>query len=97
GEDPGRIWRHQFRDGGPRCALSVGFGLPFAQVRMAAGVPGVLLLVLPLFCARYALQLYADLKGDLVSFVRALSVVLDSVDPYTHEHSVRVADYSVRV
>ncbi|TMQ60903.1 MAG: HD-GYP domain-containing protein [Candidatus Eisenbacteria bacterium] len=47
--------------------------------------------------SRYALQLYADLKGDLVSFVRALSVVLDSVDPYTHEHSVRVADYSVRV
>ena len=97
GEDPGRIWRHQFRDGVPQYALSIGFGLLFAQVRMAAGVPGVLLLVLPLFFARYALQLYADLKGDLVSFVRALSVVLDSVDPYTHEHSVRVADYSVRV
>lgn len=97
GEDPGRIWRHQFRDGVPLYALSLGFGLLFAQVRVAAGLPGVLLLVLPLFSARYALQLYADLKGDLVSFVRALSVVLDSVDPYTHEHSVRVAEYSVRV
>ncbi len=97
GEDPGRIWRRQFRDGVPQYALSIGFGLLFAQVRAAAGIPGVLLLVLPLFFARYALQLYADLKGDLVSFVRALSVVLDSVDPYTHEHSVRVADYSVRV
>ena len=97
GEDPGRIWRHQFRDGVPLYALSLGFGLLFAQVRIAAGLPGVLLLVLPLFFARYALQLYADLRGDLVSFVRALSVVLDSVDPYTHEHSVRVAEYSVRV
>ncbi|HYR51863.1 MAG TPA: HD-GYP domain-containing protein [Candidatus Dormibacteraeota bacterium] len=97
GENPGRIWRHQFRDGVPQYALSIGFGLLFAVVRAAAGIPGVLLLVLPLFFARYALQLYADLKGDLVSFVRALSVVLDSVDPYTHEHSVRVADYSVRV
>ncbi len=97
GEDPGRIWRHQFRDGVPQYALSIGFGLLFAQVRTAAGIPGVLLLVLPLLFARYALQLYADLKGDLVSFVRALSVVLDSVDPYTHEHSVRVAEYSVRV
>jgi putative nucleotidyltransferase with HDIG domain len=97
GEDPGRIWRHQFRDGVPLYALSLGFGLLFAQVRVAAGLPGVLLLVLPLFFARYALQLYADLRGDLVSFVRALSVVLDSVDPYTHEHSVRVAEYSVRV
>jgi putative nucleotidyltransferase with HDIG domain len=97
GEDPGRIWRRQFRDGVPQYALSIGFGLLFAQVRVAAGIPGVLLLVLPLLFARYALQLYADLKGDLVSFVRALSVVLDAVDPYTHEHSVRVAEYSVRV
>ncbi|HMI30497.1 MAG TPA: HD-GYP domain-containing protein [Candidatus Limnocylindrales bacterium] len=97
GEDPGRVWRRQFRDGVPQHALSIGFGLLFAQVRVAAGIPGVLLLVLPLLFARYALQLYADLKGDLVSFVRALSVVLDAVDPYTHEHSVRVADYSVRV
>jgi putative nucleotidyltransferase with HDIG domain len=97
GEDPGRIWRHQFRDGVPQYALSIGFGLLFAQVRVAAGIPGVLLLVLPLLFARYALQLYADLRGDLVSFVRALSVVLDAVDPYTHEHSVRVAEYSVRV
>jgi putative nucleotidyltransferase with HDIG domain len=32
-----------------------------------------------------------------VSFVRALSLALDAVDPYTHEHSVRVAEYSVRV
>jgi putative nucleotidyltransferase with HDIG domain len=97
GEDPGRIWRHQFRDGIPQHAIAIGFGLLFAQVRVAAGIPGVLLLVLPLLSARYALQLYADLKGDLASFVRALSVVLDAVDPYTHEHSVRVAEYSVRV
>jgi putative nucleotidyltransferase with HDIG domain len=97
GQDPGRIWRDQFRDGVPQYALSIGFGLLFAQVRTAAGIPGVLLLVLPLLFARYALQLYADLRGDLVSFVRALSVVLDAVDPYTHEHSVRVAEYSVRV
>jgi len=97
GEDPGRIWRKQFRDGVPQYALSIGFGLLFAQVRVAAGIPGVLLLTLPLLFARYALQLYADLKGDLVSFVRALSVVLDAVDPYTHEHSVRVAEYAVRV
>ncbi len=97
GEDPARVWRHQFRDGVPQYALSIGFGLLFAQVRVATGIPGVLLLVLPLLFARYALQLYADLKEDLVSFVRALSVVLDAVDPYTHEHSVRVAEYSVRV
>ncbi|HEX7078655.1 MAG TPA: HD-GYP domain-containing protein [Candidatus Eisenbacteria bacterium] len=91
------IWRQQFRDGLPQHLLSIGFGLLFAQVRTAAGIPGVVLLVVPLFLARYALRLYADLREDLVSFVRALSVALDAVDPYTHEHSVRVADYAVRV
>ena len=91
------IWRQHFRDGLSQHGLSLGFGLLFAQVRLAAGIPGVLLLVLPLVFARYTLRLYADLREDLVSFVRALSVALDAVDPYTHEHSVRVAEYSVRV
>ena len=91
------IWRQHFRDGLPQHGLSIGFGLLFAQVRVAAGLPGVVLLVLPLLFARYALRLYANLREDLVSFVRALSVALDAVDPYTHEHSVRVADYAMRV
>lgn len=97
GEPASFVWRRQFRDGLPLYGLSIGFGLLFAQVRVSAGLPGVLLLVLPLFLARYALRLYADLKEDLISFVRALSVALDAVDPYTHDHSVRVAAYSVRV
>lgn len=91
------IWRQHFRDGLPQHVLSLGFGLLFAQVRVAAGLSGVFLLALPVLFARYALRLYADLKNDLVSFVRALSVALDAVDPYTHDHSVRVAEYSVRV
>lgn len=91
------IWRQHFRDGLPQHALSIGFGLLFAQTRVAAGLWGVLLLVLPLLFARYALRLYAELRQDLVSFVRALSLALDAVDPYTHEHSVRVSEYSVRV
>lgn len=91
------IWRQQFGDGLLQHGLAIGFGLLFAQVRVAAGIPGVLLLVVPLFLARYALRLYADLREDLVSFVRALSTALDAVDPYTHKHSVRVAAYSVCV
>ncbi len=97
GEPAASVWRRQFRDGLPLYALSVGFGLLFADVRVGAGPAGVILLVVPLFLARYALRLYADLREDLVSFVRALSVALDAVDPYTHDHSVRVAAYAVRV
>jgi putative nucleotidyltransferase with HDIG domain len=96
-ESPRTIWRQQFRDGLLQHALAIGFGLLFAQVRVVAGIPGVLLLTVPLFLARYALRLYADLREDLVGFVRALSTALDAVDPYTHSHSVRVAGYSVRV
>ncbi|HYJ32321.1 MAG TPA: HD-GYP domain-containing protein [Candidatus Binatia bacterium] len=96
-ESPRTIWRQQFRDGLLQHALAIGFGLLFAQVRVVAGIPGVLLLTVPLFLARYALRLYADLREDLVGFVRALSTALDAVDPYTHRHSVRVAGYSVRV
>ncbi|MGE5178521.1 MAG: HD-GYP domain-containing protein [Bacteroidota bacterium] len=96
-ESPRTIWRQQFRDGLLQQALAIGFGLLFAQVRVVAGIPGVLLLTVPLFLARYALRLYADLREDLVGFVRALSTALDAVDPYTHRHSVRVAGYSVRV
>jgi len=91
------VWRQQFRDGVPQAALAIGFGLLFAQVRSVGGIGAVLLLVVPLLLARHALRLYADLREDLVSFVRALSVALDAVDPNTHEHSVRVAEYSVRV
>jgi len=91
------IWRQHFRDSLPQLALSIGFGLLFAQTRIAAGLAGVFLLGLPLLFARYALRLYADLRQDLVSFVRALSLALDAVDPYTHEHSVRVSEYAVRV
>ncbi len=97
GEPAASVWRRQFRDGLPLYALSIGFGLLFADVRMSAGLMGVALLVVPLFLARYALRLYADLREDLVSFVRALSVALDAVDPYTHDHSMRVAAYAVRV
>ena len=91
------IWRQQYRDGLPLHFLMIGFGLLFAQVRTAAGIPGVLLLLVPLLFGRYALQLYADLRTDLNGVIRVLSRALDAVDRYTAEHSVRVAEYAVLV
>src|SRR5678815_1438072 len=40
---------------------------------------------------------YMEIKGDLKEFVRALTEVLEEVDPYTRHHSMRVAEYSVRL
>lgn len=58
---------------------------------------GVLLFFLPLMLARYSFKLYTDMRQDLVDFVRALTTVIDEIDPYTRHHSLRVAQYSVRI
>ena len=34
------------------------------------------------------------MRQDLLEFVRALAEVLEEVDPYTRQHSLRVAEYS---
>jgi len=55
------------------------------------------LFVLPLLLASLSFRLYFEMKQDLLEFVRALAEVLEEVDPYTRQHSVRVAEYSVRL
>jgi tRNA U55 pseudouridine synthase TruB len=47
--------------------------------------------------ARHSFRLYMEIRADLKDFVRALSEVLEEVDPYTRHHSVRVSEYAVRV
>jgi putative nucleotidyltransferase with HDIG domain len=58
---------------------------------------GVMLFFLPLLLARYSFQLYTDMRRDLVEFVKALTAVIDEIDPYTRHHSLRVAQYSVNI
>ena len=55
------------------------------------------LFVLPLLLASLSFRLYFEMKQDLLEFVRALAEVLEEVDPYTRQHSVRVAEYSTRL
>ena len=38
-----------------------------------------------------------EIRTDLKDFVRALTEVLEEVDPYTRHHSLRVAQYAVRL
>ena len=42
-------------------------------------------------------RLYADLEESYLASVEVLANVLDASDPYTHGHSVRVAEYSVAI
>jgi len=52
------------------------------------------LFVLPILLASLSFRRYFEMRQDLLEFVRALAEVLEEVDPYTRQHSVRVAEYS---
>ena len=62
-----------------------------------SGVFGALLGVLPLILFWYYFQLYGEIRHDLRDFVRALSSIIEEVDPYTRNHSLRVSNYAVQI
>ncbi len=97
GPDPWRVWQRIFGAGTLYHVSFLALGGLLAAVYSTLGAWGVLLLALPLWAARRSLQLYVELRGDLKAFVRALSEILEEVDPYTRQHSVRVAQYAVRL
>jgi hypothetical protein len=53
---------------------------------------GIFLFFIPLLLARYSFKLYVDMRRDHFDFVRALTGVMDEIDPYTRQHSLRVAE-----
>jgi len=97
GPDPLRVWQRTFLQGFLHHASFVALGGLVALVYLKAGPWGLLLLAVPFLVARHAFRLYVEIRQDLKDFVRALSEVLDEVDPYTRQHSVRVAEYARRI
>jgi putative nucleotidyltransferase with HDIG domain len=75
----------------------VALGALVALVYLRAGAWALVLCGIPFLVARNAFRLYVGIRADLKDFVRALSEVLDEVDPYTRQHSVRVAGYAARL
>ena len=97
GPNPWRIWQRNFWQGILHHLSFVTLGALVAVVYFHTGVWGVGLLALPYVAARLSFGLYVEIKADLKDFVRALSEVLEEVDPYTRHHSVRVSQYAVRL
>lgn len=97
GPDPVRVWRRNFQQGMVHHLAFVALGSLLAIVYTTAGAWGLVLFALPFLVIRYSFKLYVELKSDLKDFVRTLTEVLEEVDPYTRHHSVRVAEYSVRL
>jgi putative nucleotidyltransferase with HDIG domain len=97
GPNPWRIWQRDFQQGLLLHLSHLALGALLAALYVHAGPWSLPLFVIPFLVARHSFAQYREITTDLKDFVRALSEVLEEVDPYTRQHSVRVAEYSVRL
>jgi putative nucleotidyltransferase with HDIG domain len=97
GPDLVRVWQRNFQQGLLHHLAFVALGGLLAVLWTQAGPWALLLGVLPFVVSQHSFRLYVELRSDLKDFVRTLTEVLEEVDPYTRHHSVRVAEYSVRL
>jgi putative nucleotidyltransferase with HDIG domain len=82
------FWQH---------ASNLAVGATAAFLYLSLGPWGLVVFLLPVITAGFGFRRYFQMKRDLLAFVRALVQVLDEVDPYTREHSLRVAEYAKAV
>lgn len=97
GPSPWRVWQRNFLHSLLHHLSFVALGTLVAVTYLGVGVWAFALCGIPFIVARHAFRLYMEIRSDLKDFVRALSEVLEEVDPYTRHHSVRVAEYAVRL
>ena len=97
GPNPWRVWQRNFLAGILHHLSFITLGALVAVTYFGVGVWGLVLCAIPYMVARHSFRLYVEIRSDLKDFVRALSEVLEEVDPYTRHHSVRVAEYAVRI
>ena len=97
GPDPLRVWQSNFQQGILHHLSFIALGTLAAVTYFGTGPWGLVLFALPFLVARHSFLHYMEIRADLKDFVRALSEVLEEIDPYTRHHSVRVAQYAVRL
>ena len=97
GPNPWRVWQNNFQRGILHHLSFVALGSLVVVVYFYAGPWALVLFGIPFLVARHSFGLYMEIKSDLKDFVRALTEVLEEIDPYTRHHSVRVAEYAVRL
>jgi putative nucleotidyltransferase with HDIG domain len=94
---PLRVWQVNYMWTVFHLFALLPFGALLALVYFTARMWGIVLFFIPLLLARYSFKLYVDMRRDHFDFVRALTGVIDEIDPYTRQHSLRVAEYAVKL
>jgi putative nucleotidyltransferase with HDIG domain len=97
GPNPWRVWQRNFYQGMLHHFSFIALGMLAAVTYFSVGAGGLVLFAVPFLVARHSFLNYMEIRFDLKNFVRALSEVLEEIDPYTRHHSVRVAEYAVRL
>jgi hypothetical protein len=69
-------------------------GFILANLLLASGWVGVLLLLAPFIIARQTFLAYRELEDAYAGTVRSLVAAMEAKDPYTSGHSERVAEYA---
>jgi putative nucleotidyltransferase with HDIG domain len=94
---PTRIWQLNYGWTLRHLAAYLPLAILIALVHAGGGPFAIGLVLLPLLLCRHALRLYVEMRADLIDFSTALVSVIEEVDPYTRQHSIRVSAYAERL